>query len=112
MNRTKNGLLSLAVLSPITVMAHGEGVLVTLYIDIFSILVLLIFIGFLKWKIKGKVLLLFVLILAEFFTFTIFGNIPYQRNALLINAMSVVIPFSSVLGVYLLLRKNFSKQNK
>lgn len=111
MNRTKNGLLSLAVLAPITAMAHGEGVLVTLYIDIFSILGLLIFIGFLKWKIKGKVLLLFVLILAELLTFTIFGNIPYQRSALLVNIMSVVTPFSFVLVVYLLLRKNFSKQN-
>jgi hypothetical protein len=111
MNRTKNGILSLVVLSPISVMAHGEDVLVTLCIDIFSILVLLIFIGLLKWKMKGKVLLLLVLILAEFLNFTIFGNIPYQRNTLLINVMSAVIPFSSVLGVFLLLRKNFSKHD-
>ena len=109
MNKRKNKLLSLVLLSPFSALAHGEEVLVTLYIDLFSFVALLLYIGFLKWHMKGKFLLLFFLILAEFINFILFANIPYQRNDLLINAMSFILPCSFVLGASLLFRRKFSK---
>jgi hypothetical protein len=111
MNRTKNALLAIFFLSSINAMAHGEKIIMTFLIHIVVVLALLIFIGFLKWKITGKILLLFMLIISVFFTNTILGSIPYKRYVVMINILSAVIPLLSVLSVFLLFRKKFLMQN-
>lgn len=110
MERIKNTLITLLLVLPATALAHGEEVLILLFIDVTVILTLLVFIGFLKWKIKGKLLLLLTLIITLFFTFTVLGSMPYRKNAVMINTLSAVIPVLSVLAVFLLFRKKFVKQ--
>lgn len=112
MTRTRNALIMLLLTSPFTVLAHGEEVLLTVLLDVIVVFSILICIGFLKWKISGKILLLFTLVVSLFLTFIAVGDLPYQKNATVINILSVAIPLISVLGVYLLLRKNFSKQHE
>ncbi len=111
MNRNKNLLLTLLLLTPLTTFASGGDVIMTLMIDVLVIFGLLIFIGFLKWKMKGKILLLFILFISEFLTWIMLGSIPYQKNANMINILSVIIPLFSVMGVYLLVRKNYINKN-
>jgi hypothetical protein len=111
MSRTNNSILTFLLLIPITAFASGGDVIRTFIIDVIVVLALLIFIGFLNWKLSGKFLLFFILIISVFLTWIMLGSIPYQKNASMINFLSVLIPLFSVLSIFLLNRKKYIRKN-
>lgn len=102
MNRKIYLLFILLLLTPLKTFASGGDVIMTMMIDVIVVLGLLIFIVCLKLKMKDKILLVFILFISECLSWISLGNIPYQKNAYLINTFSVIIPIISVIGVYLL----------
>lgn len=105
----KNGLLLLGILFPVSVFAHGEEVLVSLFYDLLVVIALTVFIAGIKWKSNGKLLLAIVLVVSTVTAFVSTGNMPYTANRALIDTICVGVPLVSVLGAFLIFRRRFSR---
>ncbi len=90
-----------AVNFPFLALAHGQNVLQTVYIDALVFFALLLFIGFAKWKMNGKMRLILALFTSEFILGLTLGSLPYNENSLMITILSAAIPIVSVLSIYL-----------
>ena len=101
-------LLTLSVLLPVSVFAHGEEVLVSLFYDLLTVIALTVFIAGIKWKSNGKLLLAIVLVVSTVTAFVSTGNMPYTANRTLIDTIYVGVPIVSVLGTFLFFRRKFS----
>ena len=106
----KELLLSLLVLLPVSVFAHGQEVLVSLFYDLLTVIALTVFIAVIKWKSNGKLLLAIVLVVSAMTVFVITGNMPYTANRVLIDTICVGVPIASVLGTFLFFRRKFSRR--
>lgn len=106
----KNGLLLLGILFPVSVFAHGEEVLVSLFYDLLVVIALTVFIAGIKWKSNGKLLLAIVLVVSTVTAFVSTGNMPYTANRELIDTICVGTPIVSVLGTFLVFRRKFSRK--
>jgi hypothetical protein len=99
--------LFIFILFPMKVLAHGEEVLQIVFIDAFVFFALLLFIGFAKWKMNGKMRLLLVLFFSEFILALTLGSLPYNDNKLMITILSAAIPIVVVISVYIRLRNKY-----
>ncbi len=106
----KNGLLFLGILFPVSVFAHGEEVLVSLFYDLLIVIALTVFISGIKWKSNGKLLLAIVLVISTVAAVVITDSIPYTANRALIDTIHIGTPLVSVLGTFLIFRRKFSKK--
>jgi len=110
--KLKNLLFTLLILLPIPAFAHGEEVLVSLFYDLLTIVVLTIFIACLKWKSNGKILLAIVLVVSVLVPFVLTGKMPYTTNRMLIDSLCIGIPMTCVLLTYLIFRRKFTLRKK
>lgn len=107
MKKLKSILFVLLILSPFSAFAHGEEVFISLFFDVLTILLLLLFIGLLKWKKAGKAILLLVLLIVEIVHFYLLSEIPYRKNEQLILWFGILVPLVSVLLTFFLFRNKF-----
>lgn len=108
----KNLLLIILILFPVSAFAHGEEVLVSFFFDLTTVIALIIFIFCIKWKDKGKILLVLVLIASVVLSFEITSKWPYTENRMLINLLCVGVPLVSVLLTYFIFRRKFRLKMK
>ncbi|MNV63844.1 hypothetical protein D3C71_1564610 [compost metagenome] len=105
-------LSSLLILFPVSAFAHGEKVLIPLFFDVLTFLLLLLFIGLVKWKRSGKTLLLLVLFVVEAVCFYLISGIFYRGNEELIMWSGIVVPLISVLLIFFIFRNKFKEIRK
>ena len=95
------------MLLPLSVFAHGEEVLVSLFYDLLTLIGLTIFIACIKWNSNGKYLLAVVLVVSALVVFMATGKMPYYANRTLIDILCIGVPITSVLSVYFIFRGKF-----
>lgn len=96
-----------AVNLPFLALAHGEEVLQIVFIDAFVFFALLLFIGFAKWKMNGKMRLILALVASEFILGLALGFLPFNDNSLMITILSAALPIVVVISVYITLRNKY-----
>ena len=101
-----------AVNFPFLALAHGEEVLQIVFIDAFVFFALLLFIGFAKWKMNGKMRLILTLFISEFILGVTLGSIPYNENSLMITILSAAIPIVAVLSIYMKFNQKYHQKFK
>lgn len=106
MNR-KKFLSVISMLLPLSVFAHGEEVLVSLFYDLLTLIGLTIFIACIKWNSNGKYLLVVVLAVSALVVFMATGKMPYYSNRIWINTLCIGVPVTCVLTVYFIFRQKF-----
>lgn len=102
----KNFIISYFFLSlPIFVFASGGNILYYFFYEIMMITVTLVFILLLKINLKKKIFMIFILLISSSTILYIFKDIPYTKNKIYINLISIIIPILSVIISYQLLTK-------
>lgn len=107
----KNILCVLLFLFPVSAFAHGQEVLLPLFFDVLTFLLLILFVSLVKWKKSGKVMLLLVLFIVETINFYLISEISYKGNEKLVLCLGILIPLISVLLIFFLFRNKFSSKN-
>ncbi|SHM49106.1 hypothetical protein [Mucilaginibacter sp. OK098] len=106
MKNIKKALLTILLVMPLTVFAHGEEVLYTIFIQIISIVVFLIILAFITLNLKQKSILSGVYFFTVIIVFGSTSSIPYQNNMSTINFAIAFIPGIVGLMTYFLLKLN------
>ena len=90
---------------PMSSYASGQNALTLIGLELFLIIGFIIFIFAINLNYKGKGLLTLVFILTHLLIYKFTGNLPYTKNQLLINILTIGLPISTVLMAYLIIRK-------
>lgn len=98
------------ILFPMKVLAHGEEILQIVFIDAFVFFALLLFIGFAKWKMNGKMRLILALVASEFILGLALGSLPFNDNKLMIALFSAFIPIVSVVSIYIKFNQKYHEK--
>lgn len=104
MKNTREVLLLIFVLAPAMALAHGEDVLVTIGIQIFSAIVFFILLLAIKFSYGAKIIMFIVYFLTVWLTFCFIDTIPYNDNRLKINLCVWLIPVATVSITYFVVR--------
>jgi hypothetical protein len=101
--------LLLLLVSPLTAFAHGEEVLVTIFL-VFIVFVILV-VGLMAMKLNrtGKLVIGGVGILAMVLTSIVTDNLPYNQYRTMINILVVVVPLTIVTVSYVGLKNKFQR---
>jgi hypothetical protein len=110
-NKDKTLLPSLLML-PIVALAHGQEIIYSLLSLIIVLILVLITIGFLNWKLKGKLILIAIYFLLIFVTELCISRLPYFENEVLITLLLLFIPAIFIYLIYSKLKISFEKGNK
>jgi hypothetical protein len=105
-------LLTALLTFPFVALAHGQEIIYTLLSLIIVLILVLITIGILNWKLKGKLILIalyFLLILA---TELCISKLPYFENEVLITLLLLFIPAIFTYLIYYKLSRYFQKSIK
>ena len=97
---------------PSVAFAHGEEVIWSLISQIIILILVLVAIGLIKWKLKGKLFLIFLYFLSIFLTELYTFNLPYSQNEILINFLLLFIPIIVISVSYFTFRKKFKKKKE
>jgi hypothetical protein len=92
MNKQKKYLLILMALAPLAAFASGGDVLAWLWIELFVIVGFVTTVVFVEVNWIGKALIIFIFIVTEFFTIMLTNNLPYYKNRVMINLISLIAP--------------------
>jgi hypothetical protein len=102
-------IFSLLLLSPFSVLASGQEVIVVAFFELTLILIFSAILWTLKLNIKGKLLMMIIYLLSTYLTFLFVNTGAYFENLILINVSIAVIPSIIVSGAYLLMKNKFKK---
>lgn len=97
---------------PSVAFAHGEEVIWSLISQIVILILVLVAIGLIKWKLKGKLLLILLYFLSIILAELSIINIPYFKNEILINFILLFIPIIVIFVSYFTFRKKFERSKK
>lgn len=97
---------------PSVAFAHGEEVIWSLISQIVILILVLVAIGLIKWKLKGKLLLILLYFLSIILAELSIINIPYFKNEILINFILLFIPIIVISVSYFTFRKKFERSKK
>jgi hypothetical protein len=111
MNNTKMFLLIAFLVFPFVSFAHGQDILIYFFIAGLTFIVIPIIIAFLKLQTAKKIVLLLIHLLSTFVVFYFTNDLPYTKNAVIINFLAAAVPIVSFIITYLLLTLNPKKQH-
>ena len=80
------------LLLPLCVFAHGEEVLITLFLPVIPGIIFIIVINRLQMQNFGKGILVVIYVLSLFLSFYLIKNWPYNQNAVRINYCVALAP--------------------
>lgn len=109
MKKINKTVLGVALMIPFVVFAHGEEVIYTLISQVIVLILVIITVGFIKWKLKGKLLLILVYFLSIFITEFCVISLPYFNNKILITVLLFLIPIIMLFISYFKFKKKFKK---
>jgi hypothetical protein len=107
--KLKRTLATLTSLTPLTVFAHGEEVLVTVFLEFGLIVVFILILAYVKIRIEGKLIIGGLYLLTAYLIDKVIEDWPYRQNMTLINLLVTIIPATVFLMSYFALRKRFKK---
>ena len=110
MNKQSRYLLTLGTLFPMTTFASGGDVLEWLWIEFFVVISFVIVLVFAKINWTGKGLMIFIFIVAEYLTMKLTDELPYAKNKLLINLISIIVPTMMTIVSYWILKLRFKRK--
>ena len=97
-------------LIPFLALAHGEDVLVWFGIELIVWIGFIIFIILLKMKIKYRISILIVFLITQAIIFYSTNDIPYSKNSLIINSLSVIVPIVTVFFTHYLITRYIKRK--
>ena len=106
----KTTLLLILLIIPILCFAHGEEILIALFIQVLSIIVFIIVLFTINLNLKGKGILSIIYILTTGLFLSIINKIPYRQNMQLINWLIFIVPVIIITLSYMYLKPRFKKQ--
>jgi len=109
MKKLRNILL-LLLASPLTAFAHGEEVLVTVFLEFIVLVVFVIGLVTINVNGKGKLIIGGIFILATLLTLMITNKLPYYQYRTVINIVVVVVPLTIGAISYVGLKNRFQKE--
>jgi hypothetical protein len=110
MKKLKHILSLLLLISPLTAFAHGEEVLVTLFLEFIVVVILVIGLLTIKLNGTGKFIIGGIYVLAIVLSFMITNSLPYDQYRTMINIVVVVVPMTLGLISYVGLKNKFPKE--
>ena len=110
MNRLKHFLLLLLLACPLKSLAHGQDALVTVFLEFYVVVVLVIGLLAIKFNGKGKLIIGGICIFGTVLTFMIINSLPYNQYQEMINIVVVVLPLTIGVISYLGLKNKFQKK--
>ena len=112
MNHLQRTLLSILFLIPISAVAHGQEVLMILFIQAVSVIIFLIVIFAIKVDLKRKLILAGVYFLSSFATIYFTNDWSYRENMDKINLLVALVPATAFLIAFLALKSRPNGQFK
>lgn len=109
MNRLKYIIALLLFASPLTALAHGEEVLVTVFLEFLTVVILVIGLFTIKLNKKGKFVIGGIYLMTIILTSILTNLLPYRQNQTLINFLVVVVPLTIGIASYIGLKDKFHK---
>src|SRR5690349_15376232 len=100
MNKQKKYLLTLGTLFPTTTFASGGDVLEWLWIEFFVLVAFVLTIALIKLNWTGKGLMIFIFIMTEYLTMKLTDDLPYTKNKVMINVISIIAPILTTIVSY------------
>jgi hypothetical protein len=100
-------VLLLLFLSPLTVFAHGQEVLETVFVEFVVMVIFVIGLLAIKLNVKGKLIIAAIYILTTVSTFVIINNLPYNQFRTTINIAVGIVPLTIGVLSYVGLRSKF-----
>lgn len=110
-NKLKRTITTLTLLTPLTACAHGEEVLVTIFLEFGLLVVIISILAYVKIRIAGKLIIGGLYLLTAILTDKLFEISSYRQNMTRINLLVTIIPSTIFLVSYLGLRTRFKKKD-
>jgi hypothetical protein len=110
MNKQEKYLLTLGTLFPLTLFASGGDVLDWMWIEFFVVIAFVTTLVFAKINWTGKGIMIFIFIVTEYLTMKLTDDLPYSRNKLMINVISIIAPTLTTIVSYRILKSRFKKE--
>ena len=110
MNNQEKYLRTLGTLFPLTTFASGGDVLDWMWIEFFVVIAFVTTLVFAKMNWTGNALIIFIFIVTEYLTMKLTEDLPYSRNKLMINAISIIAPTLTTIVSYWTLKSRFNKE--
>ena len=110
MNKQEKYLLTLGTLFPLTTFASGGDVLEWVWIEFFVVVAFVTALVFAKINWTGKGLMIFIFIVTEYLTIKLTDDLPYSKNQLMINLISIIAPTVTTIVSYWILKSRFKKK--
>jgi hypothetical protein len=110
MKKLKHIFSLLLLASPLTAFAHGEEVLLTVFLEFLVVAILVIGLLTINLNGKGKLIIGGIYILAVALTFMITNSLPYNEYRTMINILVVFVPVTIGGISYIGLKNKFQKQ--
>ena len=109
-NKFRRILATLIIISPLTAYAHGEEVMLTLFVEFILIVVFIGVLLAIKLKGQGKLIIAALYLLTTILTFISLDSLPYKENVTLVNLSLIIIPWTVFLLSYFGLRRRFMNE--
>jgi len=109
MKNINNPVLGATLMFPFVVFAHGEEVIYSLISQVIVLILVIIAIGFIKWKLKGKLLLILVYFLSMFTIELCLITVPFFKYKILLTVLLILFPVIMLFISYLKFKKKFEK---
>jgi hypothetical protein len=109
MNNQQKYLLTLGTLFPLTALASGEDMLEWVWIEFFVVIAFVTTLVFVKINWTGKALMILIFMVTQYLTMKLMEDVPYARNMLMINVLSVIAPFTTTIVAYWIVKSRFKK---
>lgn len=110
MNKQEKYLLILATSLPLTTFASGGDVLDWMWIEFFVVIAFVTTLVFAKINWTGKGLMIFIFIVTEYLTMRLTDDLPYSKNKLMINLISIIAPTLTTIVSYWTLKSRFRRK--
>ena len=111
MNRQEKYLLTVGTLLPLTTFASGGDVLEWIWIQFLVMIAFVTTLVFAKINWTGKAIMIFVFIMTVYLVMVLMDNVPYSKNRMMINIISIIAPFVTTFASYWTMKSRF-KMNK
>jgi hypothetical protein len=111
MNKREKYLVTLGTLFPLIALASGGDVLDWMWIEFFVVIGFVTTLVFSRISWTGKGLMIVVFIVTEYLTIKLTDDLPYSKNKLMINLVSVIAPALTTIVAYWTLKSRFKRTN-
>lgn len=110
MNKQEKYLVTLGTLLPLTALASGGDVLDWMWIEFFVLVAFLTTLVFAKVNWTGKGLMILIFLVTEYVTIRLTDDLPYSKNKLIINVISIIAPAVTTILSYWTMKSRFRKE--